>query len=90
MRGAGLDCVTNAEDSRQVVRRNPARIVALVWPAGSGVPIDSLLSPGYTVPPFYDSLLAKLIVHDESRPAALASAAGRLSSCTISFASSES
>lgn len=78
LRGAALECRINAEDPLQDFRPNPGRIAALVWPAGPGVRIDSLLYPGYTVPPFYDSLLAKLIVHDESRPAALARAARAL------------
>ncbi|MBG9220522.1 acetyl-CoA carboxylase biotin carboxylase subunit, partial [Bacteroides ovatus] len=64
-------CRINAEDPLQDFRPNPGRIDALVWPTGPGVRVDSLLYPGYVVPPFYDSLLAKLIVHDESRAAAL-------------------
>ncbi|WP_206999833.1 acetyl-CoA carboxylase biotin carboxylase subunit [Trinickia mobilis] len=71
LRGVALECRINAEDPRQDFRPNPGRIDELVWPAGPGVRIDSLLYPGYSVPPFYDSLLAKLIVHDESRPAAI-------------------
>jgi acetyl-CoA carboxylase, biotin carboxylase subunit len=72
MRGAALECRINAEDPEQDFRPNPGRIDELVWPTGPGVRIDSMLYQGYTVPPFYDSLLAKLIVCDESRPAALA------------------
>ncbi|KVD74527.1 acetyl-CoA carboxylase biotin carboxylase subunit [Burkholderia sp. ABCPW 14] len=72
LRGAALECRINAEDPVHDFRPNPGRIDELVWPAGPGVRIDTLLYPGYTVPPFYDSLLAKLIVHDESRAAALA------------------
>ncbi|MDN8129958.1 acetyl-CoA carboxylase biotin carboxylase subunit, partial [Burkholderia multivorans] len=71
MRGAALECRINAEDPLQDFRPNPGRIDALVWPTGPGVRVDSLLYPGCVVPPFYDSLLAKLIVHDESRAAAL-------------------
>ncbi|CAB3961816.1 acetyl-CoA carboxylase biotin carboxylase subunit [Burkholderia cenocepacia] len=71
MRGAALECRINAEDPLQDFRPNPGRIDELVWPTGPGVRIDSLLYPGYVVPPFYDSLLAKLIVHDERRAAAL-------------------
>ncbi|WP_455775216.1 ATP-binding protein, partial [Burkholderia stabilis] len=71
MRGAALECRINAEDPLQDFRPNPGRIDTLVWPTGPGVRVDSLLYPGYVVPPFYDSLLAKLIVHDESRAAAL-------------------
>ena len=69
MRGAALECRINAEDPLQDFRPNPGRIDELVWPTGPGVRIDSLLYPGYVVPPFYDSLLAKLIVHDEHRAA---------------------
>jgi len=72
MRGAALECRINAEDPEQDFRPNPGRIDELVWPTGPGVRIDSMLYQGYAVPPFYDSLLAKLIVSDESRPAALA------------------
>ena len=46
----------------------PGTIAELRVPGGPGVRFDSLLYPGYTVPPFYDSLLAKLIVWAEDRP----------------------
>ena len=72
MRGAAIECRINAEDPDRDFRPSPGRIDELVWPAGPGVRIDSMLYQGYTIPPFYDSLLAKLIVFDESRPAALA------------------
>lgn len=72
MRGAAVECRINAEDPERDFRPSPGRIDELVWPAGPGVRIDSMLYQGYTIPPFYDSLLAKLIVFDESRPAALA------------------
>lgn len=71
LRGAALECRINAEDPLQDFRPNPGRVEELVWPTGPGVRVDSLLYPGYVVPPFYDSLLAKLIVHDESRAAAI-------------------
>jgi len=72
MRGAAIECRINAEDPAQDFRPSPGRIDELVWPTGPGVRIDSMLYQGYKVPPFYDSLLAKLIVADESRSAALA------------------
>jgi len=72
MRGAAIECRINAEDPDRDFRPSPGRIDELVWPAGPGVRIDSMLYQGYTIPPFYDSLLAKLIVFDESRAAALA------------------
>jgi len=72
MRGAAIECRINAEDPERDFLPSPGRIDELVWPAGPGVRIDSMLYQGYTIPPFYDSLLAKLIVFDESRSAALA------------------
>ena len=47
------------------------RTVALRIPGGPGVRFESMLYAGYTVPPFYDSLLAKLVVHAETREAAI-------------------
>ena len=56
----------------------PGTIGALAVPGGMGVRFDTLLYPGYQVPPFYDSLLGKLIVWDESREAAIRRLAGAL------------
>ena len=50
----------------------PGRVTALTLPAGPGVRVDTMLYPGYVVPPYYDSLLAKIIVHAETRDLALA------------------
>ena len=51
---------------------SPGRITGLNLPGGLGVRVDTHIYQGYLVPPFYDSLLAKLIVRAENRPAALA------------------
>jgi acetyl-CoA carboxylase, biotin carboxylase subunit len=72
LRGAALECRINAEDPYHDFRPSPGVVEDLVWPAGPGVRIDSMLYRGYRIPPFYDSLLAKLIVWDEDRAAALA------------------
>ena len=50
----------------------PGTVGELRIPGGNGVRFDTLLYPGYTIPPFYDSLLGKLIVWDEDRRSALA------------------
>ena len=50
---------------------SPGTLSALRWPDGPGVRVDTHVYAGYTIPPFYDSLLAKLAVWDEDRPAAL-------------------
>jgi len=71
-RGAAVEVRVNAEDADRGFMPSPGRITALTLPTGPGVRIDTMLYPGYLVPPYYDSLLAKLVVHDESRAAALA------------------
>ena len=52
----------------------PGRITGLNVPGGLGVRVDTHIYEGYVVPPHYDSLLAKLIVHDDSRAAPIARA----------------
>ena len=72
LRGHAIECRINAEDPTHHFRPTPGRISGFDQPGGPGVRFDSLLYPGYTVPPFYDSLLGKLIVWDETRARALA------------------
>jgi acetyl-CoA carboxylase, biotin carboxylase subunit len=72
LRGHAIECRINAEDPARNFLPSPGQIASLRLPGGPGVRIDHMLYPGYTVPPFYDSLLGKLIVWDEDRQAALA------------------
>jgi len=72
LRGHAIECRINAEDPARNFLPSPGRITDLHVPGGPGVRFDSHLFPGYTVPPFYDSLLGKLIVWDETRGHALA------------------
>jgi acetyl-CoA carboxylase biotin carboxylase subunit len=72
LRGAAIEVRLNAENPERNFMPSPGRIASLIWPSGPGVRVDTMLYPGYSVPPFYDSLVAKLIVHAEDRPAALA------------------
>jgi acetyl-CoA carboxylase biotin carboxylase subunit len=62
----------NAENPARNFMPSPGDVVNLRVPGGPGVRFDTLLFPGYKVPVHYDSLLGKLIVHDQSRSAALA------------------
>jgi acetyl-CoA carboxylase, biotin carboxylase subunit len=70
-RGHSIELRINAEDP-VTFAPSPGRITALNLPGGPGVRVDTHIYGQYNVPPFYDSLLAKLIVHAENRPAALA------------------
>ena len=70
-RGHAIELRINAEDP-VTFAPSPGRITALNLPGGLGVRVDTHIYTNYVVPPFYDSLLAKLIVRAENRPAALA------------------
>jgi acetyl-CoA carboxylase biotin carboxylase subunit len=69
-RGHAIECRVNAEDPIKFTP-SPGRITALNLPGGFGVRVDTHIYEGYVVPPNYDSLLAKLIVHAEDREAAI-------------------
>jgi acetyl-CoA carboxylase biotin carboxylase subunit len=71
VKGHSIEVRINAEDPARGFLPNPGTVSALSIPSGSGVRFDSMLYAGYTVPPFYDSLLGKLIVHDQDRPSAM-------------------
>ena len=72
LRGHSIECRVNAEDPRRGFMPNPGRIVEWVAPQGAGVRVDTYVEPGTSIPPNYDSMIAKVIVHAEDRPAALA------------------
>src|ERR1700734_3157150 len=69
--GHAIECRVNAEDP-ETFMPTPGRWVAFHAPGGLGVPVVSTLYAGYVVPPFYDSMIAKLIVHAPTRPEAIA------------------
>jgi acetyl-CoA carboxylase biotin carboxylase subunit len=72
IRGHAIEFRINAEDPSDNFSPQTGEIERLTLPAGPGVRVDTHLYPGYEVPPFYDSLLAKVIVWGEDRPMALA------------------
>jgi len=70
-RGHAIECRINAEDPSRNFMPAPGRIEALNIPEGDGIRFDTMLYEGYSIPPFYDSLVGKLIVWAESRDACI-------------------
>jgi acetyl-CoA carboxylase, biotin carboxylase subunit len=73
-RGHAIEIRLNAEDPEHDFRPSPGRVAAFRTPQGPGVRIDTFVESGTVVPPFYDSMIAKLIVWDVDRDAAIARA----------------
>ncbi|WP_019939432.1 acetyl-CoA carboxylase biotin carboxylase subunit [Bordetella sp. FB-8] len=71
LRGAAIEVRINAENAAKGFMPSPGKIGKLMLPGGPGVRFDTLLMPDYAVPAYYDSLLGKLIVHDDTRKDAL-------------------
>jgi len=69
--GHSIEVRINAEDPAKGFLPNPGTVSSLTIPGGNGVRFDTMLYAGYTVPPYYDSLLGKLIVFDEDRASAI-------------------
>jgi acetyl-CoA carboxylase, biotin carboxylase subunit len=72
MRGHVIECRVNAEDPARNFQPSPGRIEVFHMPGGNGVRVDTHAYAGYSVPPFYDSMIAKLIVHGRDRAEAIA------------------
>jgi acetyl-CoA carboxylase biotin carboxylase subunit len=71
-RGHVIECRVNAEDPFKNFQPSPGKIEVFHLPGGNGVRVDTHAYAGYTVPPYYDSMIAKLIVHGVDRTEALA------------------
>ena len=70
--GVAIECRINAEDSTRNFMPMPGTIEEICIPGGLGVRFDTHVHAGYTVPPHYDSMIGKLIVHQPTRPQAIA------------------
>lgn len=70
MRGHAIECRINAEDSETFIP-SPGRITEFHAPGGPGIRMETHIYSGYTVPPYYDSMIGKLIAHGEDRDSAI-------------------
>ena len=71
LRGAAIECRINAEDPDNNFMPSPGKIETLILPGGPNVRVDTHIYAGYEVPAYYDSLVAKLIVHGNNRQEAI-------------------
>ena len=78
-----IECRINAEDARHDFRPSPGKITNLHLPGGAGVRLDTHIYTGYVVPPYYDSMIAKLIVSAQSREEACTRMLRALDECVI-------
>lgn len=70
--GHAIECRINAEDAENGFRPAAGKLGSVLFPGGPGIRVDSHIYSGAEVPPFYDSLLAKIVAHDRSRDDAIA------------------
>jgi acetyl-CoA carboxylase biotin carboxylase subunit len=70
--GHSLECRLNAEDPQADFAPSPGTLTEWTPPAGAGIRVDTFVQPGTSIPPYYDSMIAKLIVHAPDRAAAIA------------------
>ena len=70
--GHAIECRINAENPEKNFMPCPGKIEYLHLPGGNGIRVDSAIYSGYTIPPYYDSMIAKIIVHAKDRPSAIA------------------
>ena len=82
-RGCAIECRVNAEDPAHDFRPSPGVVREVSWPAGEGIRVDTHIEPGSRVPPFYDSLMAKIITHAPDRPTALARLQGAIAATRL-------
>ncbi|XGV99373.1 MAG: acetyl-CoA carboxylase biotin carboxylase subunit [Leptolyngbya sp. BL-A-14] len=83
LRGHAIECRINAEDPDHNFRPNPGRISGYLPPSGPGVRMDSHVYTDYEIPPYYDSLIGKLIVWGSDRPAAIRRMRRALRECAV-------
>ncbi len=83
IKGHSIECRINAENSYKGFRPSPGKITNLFLPGGKGIRIDTAVYYGYEISPYYDSMIAKLIVHGKDREEAIAKMNSALGECII-------
>ena len=83
IKGHSIECRINAENPEKNFMPCPGTIMDLNLPGGNGVRVDTAVYTGYKIPPVYDSMIAKIIVHAENREAAIAKMKVALDECVI-------
>jgi acetyl-CoA carboxylase, biotin carboxylase subunit len=83
MHGHAIECRINAEDPNHDFRPSPGKITSLHFPGGNGIRVDSHVYVDYVIPQFYDSMIAKLIVHAKTRDEAINKMYNALDECII-------
>ncbi|MDE3168918.1 MAG: ATP-grasp domain-containing protein [Acidobacteriota bacterium] len=86
--GHAIECRINAEDPARDFHPTPGTVRGAEWPSGEGVRVDTHIISGARIPPFYDSLMAKIIVHGSDRAVALERMRGALAATRIEGVSS--
>ena len=71
VKGHSIECRINAENPNKNFAPSPGKIEFLNVPGGNGIRVDTAVYPGYTIPPVYDSMIAKVIVHGNNREEAI-------------------
>ena len=83
LRGHSIECRINAEDPDKNFMPSPGTLTSVHFPGGLGVRVDSSIYTGYTIPPNYDSMIAKIIVHAQTRIEAINKMYTSLEECVI-------
>lgn len=81
--GAAIECRINAEDPSRDFMPSPGRVTRALWPQGEGIRVDTHIVDGAMIPPFYDSMVAKIIAHGATREEATARLHAALSATRI-------
>ncbi len=82
-RGHSIECRINAENPYKNFMPSPGKITKLVLPGGNETRVDTAVYEGYTIPPYYDSMIAKIIVHARTRNEAILKMKRALDECII-------